>query len=121
MRHFFYFAVCLFIITGCVTNQKNSANMTDSSSISTMNKAVLVIDVRSEAEYSDEHIQGAINIPETVIADEIKNHTKDKAQKILLYCRSGRRAGIALETLTGLGYTNVENIGGYEDAKARLK
>ena len=44
----------------------------------------------------------------------------DKSARIILYCRSGRRANTALETLRAMGYTNVSNYGGLEDAQERL-
>jgi len=121
MRNYLYITACCLIITGCMPCRNDSAKIADSTNITSTGKSVLIIDVRSAEEYSAGHIKGAVNIPDTEIAKEIENYTKDKSRKILLYCRTGRRAGIALETLTNLGYTNVENIGGYEDAKVRLK
>jgi len=44
----------------------------------------------------------------------------DKNTPVILYCHSGRRADIALKTLKDLGYSQVENYGGYEAAKQRL-
>lgn len=75
------------------------------------------IDVRSASEYADGHIAGAVNIPHTEIAEQITTLKLDKDTKIALYCGSGRRAGIALETLQQLGYTNLTNEGGYKDLK----
>ena len=121
MRYFYFITICLFILTGCIKRGTKSSQNTDTFKLSEINKSMLVIDVRSAQEYSSGHIDRAINIPETVIENEIENYTKDKSQKILLYCRSGRRSGIALNILTNLGYTNVENIGGYEAVKSRLK
>lgn len=76
------------------------------------------IDVRSAGEFGGEHLDGAHNIPHTQISADIAALNLDKDAEILLYCRSGRRAGVALEALQKLGYTNVKNIGGLEDAKA---
>jgi phage shock protein E len=44
----------------------------------------------------------------------------DKSQHIIVYCARGGRAAKAKETLEGLGYTNVENAGGYKDMQQRL-
>ena len=77
----------------------------------------LWIDVRSNEEYAGEHLQGAVNIPHTEIAQEITKLTTDKSATIKLYCRSGNRAGLAKTALEELGYTHVENVGGLEDAK----
>ena len=70
------------------------------------------IDVRTLGEYSQGHVQGAENIPYDEIAEKISTFVEDKDTSIQLYCRSGARASIALKTLKGLGYKNVENRGG---------
>ncbi len=81
----------------------------------------LIIDVRTQEEWDEGHLQSAIHIPHDEIADEIAKHAKDKQRKIVLYCRSGGRAGVALQALKKLGYTNVENAGGFNDVKKRFK
>lgn len=77
------------------------------------------IDVRSAEEYAEDHIDGDLNIIHTAIAEEIDSHIKDKNTEIKLYCRSGKRAGIALQQLQQMGYTNVTNAGGIADARAQ--
>lgn len=77
-----------------------------------------VIDVRTEQEYKEGHLINSINIPYGVIKDKITEHVHDKNQKIIVYCRSGRRSGIAKKTLDEMGYTNVINAGAYEKLKA---
>ena len=71
------------------------------------------IDVRTAVEHSMGHLEGSVNIPYGDIAGKISAVTEDKDAEIHLYCRSGGRAGKALRTLEGLGYTNVVNDGGY--------
>lgn len=75
------------------------------------------IDVRTPQEYGTGHLEQATNIPHTEIADKIAQLTTDKSAEIKLYCRSGGRADMAKKTLEEMGYTNVTNYGGYEDAK----
>ena len=77
----------------------------------------LWIDVRTANEYSQGHVPGAIHIPYEEITERIGEVTQDKDALIYLYCRSGRRSGIALETLSEAGFTNAINIGGLEDAQ----
>lgn len=74
------------------------------------------IDVRTTDEYASGHVSEAVNIPYTEIAEGISALTGDKDASIYVYCRSGRRSGIAKETLEGLGYTQVVNIGGFDQA-----
>ena len=75
----------------------------------------IIIDARTQKEYDQGHIPGAILIPEYEIADRAEKELPDKDQLILVYCRSGRRSKIAAEELVKLGYTNVKEFGGITD------
>ena len=75
----------------------------------------IIIDARTQSEYDQGHIPGAIMIPEYEIADRAEKELPDKNQLILVYCRSGRRSKIAGEGLVKLGYTNVKEFGGIID------
>ena len=81
-------------------------------------KGGLIIDVRTEAEFSDAHVPGAINVPldefETKFFPDI---IKSKDQSILLYCQSGGRSSMACHVLRKRGYTNVFNMGSFSRAK----
>ena len=77
----------------------------------------IIIDARTQEEYDEGHIPGAILIPEYEIADRAENELPYKDQLILVYCRSGRRSKIAAEELVKLGYTNVKEFGGIIDWK----
>jgi len=82
---------------------------------------IYVIDVRTEAEWKSGHIEGAILIPHDRIKSRISAVTLDKSAPIALYCRTGRRAGIALTTLRALGYESVENLGSLKEARKKLR
>lgn len=71
------------------------------------------IDVRTPQEYAGGHLDAASNIPYSEIAQRIAEVTTDRNAEINLYCRSGRRSGIAAGILLRMGYTNVHNRGGY--------
>ena len=75
----------------------------------------IIIDARTQEEYDQGHIPGAIMIPEYEIADRAEKELPDKDRLILVYCRSGRRSKIAAEELVKLGYTNVKEFGGIID------
>ena len=75
----------------------------------------IIIDARTQEEYAQGHIPGAILIPEYEIADRAEKELPNKDQLILVYCRSGRRSKIAAEELVKLGYTNVKEFGGIID------
>lgn len=80
----------------------------------------IIIDARTQEEYDEGHIPGAILIPEYEIADRAEKELPDKDQLILVYCRSGRRSKIAAEELVKLGYTNVKEFGGIIDWKYEI-
>ena len=75
----------------------------------------VILDVRTEEEFAEKRIAGAILIPYDEIEARAEGELTDKAQLILVYCRSGRRSKIAAETLANLGYTNVKEFGGIND------
>jgi phage shock protein E len=79
-----------------------------------INANATLIDVRTAQEFAAGHVKGAINIPfENIVAElEKLNITKDT--EVVLYCRSGRRSGIAQSALVEQGYTATYNAGGID-------
>lgn len=75
----------------------------------------VLIDSRTDEEFAQGHIEGAILIPEYEIANKAEAEIPDKDALILVYCRSGRRSKIASDELVKLGYTNVKEFGGIID------
>lgn len=78
-------------------------------------KDVVLLDVRTVEEYTEKHIPGSVLVPVEVIESEVEAKIKDKNSKILVYCRSGRRSKIAIDSMTKLGYTNLYDLGGIND------
>lgn len=75
---------------------------------------VMVIDVRTKAEYDAGHIDNSINMDFYSPGFSAQLNTLDKGGTYLIYCRSGHRSGQALEIMKGLGFTNVNDLsGGY--------
>ena len=72
----------------------------------------ILLDVRTEEEYDEGHIPGAINLPNEDIGTDAPPELPDKDQTILVYCRSGRRSKEAAGKLAALGYTRVLEFGG---------
>lgn len=66
------------------------------------------LDVRTEGEFADGHVPGAINIPVQVLADRLAEVPKNK--RIYVYCRSGKRSTAASKILAQAGFTQVENV-----------
>ncbi len=75
----------------------------------------ILLDVRTEEEYKEKRIDGAILIPDTEIVAKATSELPDKDALILVYCRSGRRSEKSSRELIDLGYTNVYDFGGLND------
>ncbi len=71
----------------------------------------ILVDVRTEAEYSKGHIEGAVNIP----VDELRERLDelDKSKTIVVYCRVGYRGYIADRILSQNGFKVLNITGGY--------
>ena len=102
--------IALFTIIATAKDNKNDMKK----------NSPVIIDVRTQQEFDAGNIAGAKLIPYDVISSKIAEIVPNKETKIILYCRSGRRSGIAQKTLQDLGYKNVENYGSMESAKQKL-
>ena len=80
----------------------------------------LIVDVRTEEEYSYGAIPGAINIPLDELEAKIETF-EDKDRKIILYCASGARSAYGVQILKAYGFTNLENGGGVTRMMARIR
>ena len=108
----------LFGLTACGGDNNNSYEQItaqEAKTIMDIESDYIIIDARTTEEFAEGHIEDAILIPEYEIADRAEKELPDKEQKVLVYCRSGRRSKIASEELVKLGYTNVKEFGGIID------
>ena len=119
-------SLCLFGVCGCngekpkenIIETKNSyEQITANQAKELMEKETgyIIIDARTQEEFDEGHIEGAILIPEYEISQRAEKELPDKDGLILVYCRSGRRSKIASQALVDLGYTNVKEFGGIID------
>ena len=113
---------CTAILYGCTSGGENKMKNSyeqitpaEAKEIMDERDGYVILDVRTQEEYDEAHIDGAILIPDYEIADKAESTLKDKNQLILVYCRSGRRSKLASEALVKLGYTNVKEFGGIID------
>ena len=74
--------------------------------------ALTLLDVRTEAEYEESHVPGAVCLPVESIGTQPPASLPDRDAEILVYCRSGRRSAQAAGKLAKLGYTHVSDFGG---------
>jgi len=71
---------------------------------------VITLDVRTPGEYMAGHIPGAINIDVEGMQFETEIAKLDKTQTYAVYCQSGRRSSIAVETMNQAGFNNLFNL-----------
>ena len=108
----------VFVLSGCSSGGSGSYEQisgAEAKALMDSESGYIIIDARTQEEYDEGHIPGAIMIPEYEIADRAEKELPDKDQLILVYCRSGRRSKIAAEALAKLGYTNIKEFGGIID------
>jgi rhodanese-related sulfurtransferase len=98
------------VTSGKVTMNKISSE--DAKKIMGVEKNIVILDVRTEDEYNEGHIDKSVLIPLDDLKDRVQEMLKDKDQKILIYCRSGNRSNQAGKILEELGYTNLYDFGG---------
>ena len=83
---------------------------------------LVILDVRTQAEFQAEHINGAINrdVNAGVFRDQMKSRGMDKSKVYLVYCQSGTRSTTAAKIMQDLGFTQIYNmkggIGKWKDA-----
>jgi len=82
-------------------------------------EGAVLLDVRTPEEHAEGHIEGSVNIAHDQIDAQLAEIEKltggDKNKAIVVYCRSGGRAGKAKASLQAAGYTRVTNVGGMSD------
>ena len=122
MKKLVFLLLAVMLLTACGQDKENDqgavyVNITaeEAKQIMDTEEGYIILDVRTQEEYDQGHIPGAIVISHEGIAEKAKEVLTDKEQLILVYCRSGRRSKIAAEALVELGYTNIKEFGGIID------
>lgn len=77
-----------------------------------VSQGAILIDVRSNQEYKEGHLQGATNIPDFEITNRVQREVPKKNQLIVLYCQYGGRSRNAMVMMKNMGYTNVYSLYG---------
>ena len=72
----------------------------------------LILDVRRPDEYGTSHVPGAINVPHDQVEARIAELGEDRDRTIVVYCESGRRAGMAGDVLLAAGFSDVRHLEG---------
>ena len=95
-------------------NVPTHQNITAETAYQMMQKSTnyILLDVRTEPEFREKHIGGAVLIPDFELEKRAASELPDKNAVILVYCRSGVRSANAAKALAEKGYTKVFNFGG---------
>ena len=122
MKKLVFLLLAVLLLTACGQDKENNqgavyVNITaeEAKQIMDTEEGYIILDVRTQEEYDQGHIPGAIVISHDEIAEKADEVLTDKDQLILVYSRSGRRSKIAAEALLELGYTNIKEFGGIID------
>ena len=72
----------------------------------------LLVDVREESEFAEDHLPGAIHLGKGIIERDVEARVPDLATPMILYCGGGFRSALAADNLQKMGYTNVLSMDG---------
>ncbi len=101
----------VLLLAGCSSSNGAITNMDakDFSSI-TQQSNVVILDVRTPGEFSQGHIEGAMNIDVEASTFDAEIAKLDKTKTYAVYCHSGRRSGIATQTMAKMGFKHLYNL-----------
>jgi rhodanese-related sulfurtransferase len=85
------------------------------SRIAWADRSLVVLDVRTPAEYADGHIPGAINIPREELAARLGELADARDSDIVVYCKTGQRATEAIGVLEKKGFKRLYHLAGDYD------
>ena len=91
----------------------NNINYNDMQKMLRENKNIIVIDVRTKDEFSNNHLKDAKNLPLQDICESKMNQlVRNKSNIIIVYCEYGGRSQKACIKMKRMGYDNVYNLEG---------
>lgn len=100
-------------ITACSSSSDAITDVSASEATSVLAEPdVMVIDVRTPAEYAAGHLPGAVNIDVESGSFEQQVGQLPKDGTYFVYCRSGNRSGVATDQMAGLGFTHLYDLQG---------
>ncbi|WP_299080173.1 rhodanese-like domain-containing protein [uncultured Paraglaciecola sp.] len=109
LKHLTFWILCLLsfaVISG------NINNISQQELLETDGKDLIIVDVRTAEEFQQGHVPNAINVPLSDIMQDTAILKSSKGKPIVLYCRSGKRAGKAANLLQKDGYQNIRHLEG---------
>ncbi len=116
MKKFLLTLATLLVVSLVACSQEPAAesiSAADLDALITAGNAPFILDVRTEKEFADGHIPGAVNIPHTELESRITELSGQKNSTIVLHCRSGTRAATADKILRSNGFTRITELDGH--------
>ena len=108
----------LLTLVGCAAGDEEAGDTPSVQEISQQDllsnppQGALILDVRTPGEFGEGHVPNAVNIPHNELASRLAELDSASDRPIVLYCKSGRRAGMATTVLQGAGYTDLHHLTG---------
>lgn len=117
MKKLFILLLGVFLLAGCSNkNEDNGLISYMDAKEMIINDGAILVDVRTEDEYNEDHISGAVLLTLDTIDEATALSVIDsKDTPIIVYCRSGNRSSQALSKLEALGYTKVYDLGSIDN------
>ncbi|RAK25186.1 rhodanese-related sulfurtransferase [Flavobacterium aquaticum] len=116
--------ILFFGLTSCLKNQADGVQVLDVAKYE-KNMAqpdVQLVDVRTPVEFSEGHLENAINIDVTADDFDAKVASLDKEKPVMVYCKSGGRSAKASARLKELGFKTITDLeGGITNWKSENK
>lgn len=109
MYKLMFILMCLFSLSSFANNLPD---ITPAKLLETDTQEWLILDVRSPEEYAEGHVPGAINIAHTALASRIDEINAYSDKPVVVYCRSGFRAGKAGDILQQANFKDVRHLDG---------
>jgi len=113
-----FFFLFFFFFLSCVYSQNNADKMINLSETEWVklhdeSEESVIIDVRTDDEFSTGYIGGAVNIDFYMGNEFISEIDKlDKSKSYFIYCKSGARSGQTCELMKQKGFKKVYNLEG---------
>ena len=101
-------------LTSCLKNQADGVQVLDAAKYEKKmtQPDVQLVDVRTPEEFSEGHLENAINIDVTADDFDAKVVGLDKEKPVMVYCKSGGRSAKASARLKELGFKNISDLEG---------
>jgi rhodanese-related sulfurtransferase len=113
----------LLVISGCTQQESQVQQLNSNQAFEKANQQqnIIIVDVRTVAEYNEGHIADSINVPLDQLKANIGDSIESKDTPLFVVCRSGNRSAQAQSMLLSMGYTDVTDIGSVFDWPEELK